>query len=481
MHILMVTAEFAPLAKTGGLADAVAGLSRALVSAGHQVRVLLPRYAHLHDQPTARQPFTIGTSRFFALAGTSTEPEVWLTDTVPAHGEPGPFDDNVIYTGDDRDAARFLALSTAAAAVATSDEWRPDVMHCHDWHAAMAAAMLSSDEVSEPQRLPVLLSLHNVGYQGVFGLNVLADERFAALRELVRRDGDGERYRTADDDPAVNFLRTGIRHATRLSTVSSTYAREIQGADYGMGLEDLLSARAADLSGILNGVDYSHWDPATDPHLPAPYDAAHPSPKRLSTEALCQRLTLSGDGASTVIGVVSRITWQKGIDVLAEALPTLLERTDARFAILGTGDTEVVAQLHDIAAADPARVGFVEGYDEALAHLIFAGSHLLLVPSRYEPCGLTQLYALRYGTTPVVRKTGGLADTILPFDPSSGHGNGAVFETCTPAALTDAVCAAVGWYRNPALREQLVRNGMLADYSWARQVAEYEALYGKLI
>jgi starch synthase len=476
----MVTAEFAPLAKTGGLADAVAGLSRALVSAGHQVRVLLPRYAHLRELPAAGQPFMIGSSRYFVLPGTSTEPEVWLTDTDTASAQGGLFDEDAIYTGDDRDAARFLALSMAAAAVATSVDWRPDVIHCHDWHAALVPALLKAEGADATQRLPVLLSLHNVGYQGIFGLQVLADERFTALRNLIQLDDDGADGGADDGNRAVNFLRTGIRHANRLSTVSPTYAREIQGAEYGMGLQDLLSARAADLSGILNGVDYSHWNPATDRHLPEPYDAADPSPKHLATEALCRRLALPVDSAGVVIGVVSRITWQKGIDVLAEALPVLLEQTDARFALLGTGDTDVVTRLRDTATANPKRVGFVEGYDEALAHLIFAGSHLLLVPSRYEPCGLTQLYALKYGTTPVVRSTGGLADTIQPFDPSSGSGNGAVFDACTPAALTDAVCTAVGWYRDSGLRRQLIHNAMMADYSWTRQVAGYEALYREL-
>lgn len=478
----MVTAEFAPLAKTGGLADAVAGLSRALVAAGHQVRVLLPRYAHLRDLPTACRAFTIGHSRFVTIPGASTAPEVWLTDRHEGTGESRLFDDDVIYFGDDRDAPRFLALSEAAAAVATSDHWQPDVIHCHDWHAALVPALLNAGRAADGRRLPVLLSLHNVGYQGVFDLQVLGDDRYAALRELIRHDsaGDGNGNGDGDGGHTINFLRTGIRHAKRLNTVSPTYAREIQSAEYGMGLEDLLRARAADLCGILNGVDYSHWNPATDPHLPKPYDAAQPSPKRLSTEALCQHLALPDNIETTIVGVVSRILWQKGIDVLADALPALLEKTDARFALLGTGDAEVVARLRDIAASQPTRVGFVEGYDEALAHLIFAGSHLLLVPSRYEPCGLTQLYALKYGTIPVVRKTGGLADTIVPFDPSSGDGNGAVFEPCTPAALTEAVCAAVEWHRDPVLRDKLLRNAMSADFSWARQVAEYEALYRDL-
>ncbi len=464
MRILMVTAEYAPLAKTGGLADAVAGLSRALVANGHQVCVVLPCYAHLRNLAASAATGQTTAGTFHVLPRQHDEPEIRLYDT------PRLYDDAAIYTGDDRDAARFIALSEAAAGLASESEFAPDVVHCHDWHAALVPALLKSRGTAAGDGPAVVLSLHNVGYQGVFGIHVLGDERYERLRALIRDDRDGEH--------TVNFLRTGIRAARSLTTVSPTYAHEVQSPEFGMGLEDVLSERAADLHGILNGVDYSHWNPASDPHIPHAYDAGDPAPKRDATTALRQRMELASS-RQAVVGLVSRITYQKGIELVADALPELLEHSDAQFALLGTGDGDVVARLADIARAWPGRVGFVEGYDETLAHLIFAGSDLLLVPSRYEPCGLTQLYAMKYGTIPVVRRTGGLADTVVPFDPVSGQGNGAVFGPYSSQALADAIRDALRWHADPASRMRIMRNAMHADFSWARQVHEYERIYAE--
>ncbi|MBN1239877.1 MAG: glycosyltransferase, partial [Gammaproteobacteria bacterium] len=289
---------------------------------------------------------------------------------------------------------------------------------------------------------------------------------------LIEPNGDGE--------PFVNFLKTGIRFAERITTVSPRYAEEIQSSpEFGMGLEDLLRERRHELSGILNGVDYRLWSPETDPFIEPHFSRADPAGKQLVKRALCAALSLPEQ--APLVGVVTRLFYQKGIDLLVDALPVLLEQTDACFALLGSGDAELERALAQAAARHPDRVSFTRGYDEALAHRILAGSDLVLVPSRYEPCGLTQMYALRYGTVPVVRATGGLADTIRHFDPATGQGNGSVFDHADVDGLIWGLTTALLWYADAHAWRRLVDNGMRADFSWARQAEPYEALYRELL
>jgi starch synthase len=279
----------------------------------------------------------------------------------------------------------------------------------------------------------------------------------------------------------VNFLRAGVRTADRVTTVSPTYAEEIKGPDLGMGLDDVLRERAGELVGILNGVDYGVWSPESDPFLPFHYDAADLAPKRRIKAALLDRLGMPLELDAPLVGVVSRLAAQKGIDLLAAALPALVADTSAGFVVLGSGGDGVAAELRRLAALHPERVAFHEGYEEELSHLIFAGSDLTVVPSRYEPCGLTQLYALRYGTVPVVRATGGLADTIRHFDPATGSGNGSVFRDADVGGVSWGLRTALGWYADAAAWLRVVRNGMAEDFSWPRQMPHYEALYRSLL
>ncbi|HEX5421518.1 MAG TPA: glycogen synthase [Gammaproteobacteria bacterium] len=483
MKILMVAAEYAPLAKTGGLADAVAGLSGALRERGHDVRVLLPKYPFL--PPPGYSLRTAGDTGgpFEELVGERPGPRVYLL-------EADEFAVNTkVYAGNERDAASFMRLSRGTVELPGNVGWQADVVHCHDWHTALVPALLRarpdrranssgtqragttrSEHVQE--RAPrCLLTLHNVGYQGIFPEEIIERRGYAELGAL--RDEAERSART------VNFLKLGIRYADALTTVSPTYAREIQLPEFGMGLEDVLRARRSDLSGILNGVDYREWSPETDPFLEPHYTRPNLDGKRRIKSALSAALDLPDDGAP-LIGVVTRLVWQKGIDLLAAALPALLENTPARFALLGSGDAELEQSLADLAAHHPARVAFRRGYDEALAHRILAGADFIAVPSRYEPCGLTQLYALRYGTIPIVRATGGLADSVRAFDPGSGTGNGSVFEHADAEGLIWAVSTALGWFGDAALWPQLVNNAMQADFSWAHQAPEYEALYRQL-
>jgi starch synthase len=474
MKILMVCAEFAPWAKTGGLADAVAGLSGALAASGHDVRVLLPRYAHVAAPRGARHSVE-GFGGPFRL--TEVEPELSAEHAGGRRAAPriflldlGELTADVIYTGDSRDAGRFLRLTAAAVAVSAAPGWRPDVLHCHDWHTALVPVL---QRLAPQSAAPTVLTLHNVGYQGVFGDGVLAGHGFTALEAVLPGDPRA--------DGTVNFLRAGLRAADRVTTVSPTYAQEIQRPEFGMGLEDLLSARGRDVIGILNGVDYSVWSPDRDPFLPQRYGAADLAPKRRTKRGLLERLGLAADVDAALVGVVSRLVEQKGIDLLTAVLPMLLAETRTAFAVLGNGDAALATELKRLATAHPTRVAFVDGYDEPLAHQIYAGSDLTVVPSRYEPCGLTQMYALRYGTIPVVRATGGLADTITHFDAATGLGNGSVFRDADPQGVLWGVRTALGWYADRSIWSQLIRNAMAADFSWPRQIPHYEALYRSLL
>jgi starch synthase len=477
MKVLMVCSEFAPLAKTGGLADAVTGLCVALAERGHDVRVLLPRYSRLPPpSPTAEPIPAEGDYTFVEIeqkpSGRSRQrarskqrahstPRIYAVD-LGALGADG------IYSGDQGDAGRFLRLACAVAPLCTALDWTPDVVHCHDWHAALVPVALRVADV----HAPTVLTLHNIGYQGLFAAEVLELYDAAELSPELPPD--------ALAGGNVNFLRAGLRTADVVTTVSPTYAAEIRTPAYGMGLEDILTERGEEVVGILNGVDYDTWGPGVDPFIDGRYDVNDLAPKYRMKGALSVRLGLVPDQNAPLVGLVSRIVSQKGIDLVAAALPTLLQDTRANFVFLGSGDASTVAELKRIATEQPRRVSFTDGYDEPLAHQIYAGSDVFLVPSRYEPCGLTQMYALRYGTIPVVRATGGLADTITHFDPAAGAGNGSVFRDADPGGLLWGVRSAFAWFDEPAVWARLVRNAMAADFSWRKQVKPYEDLYRTL-
>ena len=478
-RILMVCAEYAPLAKAGGLADAAAGLSQALRKRGHDVRVVLPRYG-LEDEEASADARPVGANRQFFASGDLREyncrqmrtgdadPRVYLVDC------PGLLDTGFIYGSGDAELQRFMLLCRAALELCEDLDWIPDVIHCHDWHTAAVPAMLRVERARRPlfANSRTLLTIHNIGYQGVYPVTALAHQQYASIRSELVSHGD---------DPAtVNLLENGIAQADLLNTVSPTHAREIQTAELGMGLDSLLVARAADLSGILNGVDHAAWGPETDRFLRYPYSRDDLSGKRQTRTELGARSGLADHADAVLVGLVSRLVSHKGIDLLIDALPDLLRETSLQFVLLGDGEEPFVTALRDAASKHPNRISFTQGYDDELAHLILAGSDMLLVPSRYEPCGLTQMYALRYGTVPVVRRTGGLADTIDHFNPAAGTGNGCVFEDADAGAVRWALTTAWQWHQNRGVWLRLMRNGMAEDFSWDRRVSEYEALYAQL-
>jgi starch synthase len=462
----MVCAELAPLAKAGGLADAVAGLGAALGRSGHEVRVLLPSYGQGRRAPHVVDSITHGPSRsrYVEVRLDAGPMRVFVLDAPELSG------DGRIYIGDERDVPRFMALNEAAVHFGAALDWTPDILHCHDWHAGLVPALLRARDSSGACRS--VLTLHNIGYQGTFPAAVLDAGHRAELAPWID---------VSAVPPLINFLRTGVQTADLLTTVSPTYAREIQESAYGMGLEDVLHARRDELVGILNGVDYAIWDPRVDPHVATHYDRNDPRGKRDVKQALCAELGLTVDADRPLIGAVTRLVPQKGIDLLAALLPNLLETTDAEFAVLGTGDPDLERELGEIAARFPARVSVTCSYDEPLAHRILAGSDILLVPSRYEPCGLTQMYALRFGTIPVVRATGGLADTIEHFNPAQGTGNGSVFAHADAQGLAWGIGQALAWFADEAVWATLMRNAMAADFSWQRRVGQYVAMYERLL
>jgi len=478
MRILMVAAEFAPLAKTGGLGDMLAGLSGWLARQGHDVRVLLPRYGLL---ATAASTATIssradgpvrvdGTHPGYSLHwldGPATSPRIYLLDAPALYGS-GP-----IYGQGDRDALRFALLAHAAIELCSRLDWQPDIVHAHDWHAALLPLLLHGPAARRNglDDARSLLSIHNIGYQGDFPLALASDCGIAPLTEEL--------------DPAsrssgrLNFLLTGIQQADALSTVSPEHAAEILTPVYGMGLEAALQGRREQLYGILNGVDYACWDPAHDPLIAERYSADDPAGKARCRAALLDELKLlPGDGP--LLAMVSRLASQKGIDLLIELLPELLQQQEPRVAILGSGEPAHEAALNELMAAFPGRLAFISAQDEGLAHRIFAAADIFLVPSRYEPCGLTQLYALRYGAIPVVRATGGLKDTVTHFDPATGLGNGSVFLDADSGGLRWGISQALAWYQDQALFSGLRQNAMRADFSWDRQGPQYVALYERM-
>ena len=478
----MVASEATPFAKTGGLADVVTALSEALDARGHDVRVFLPLYASLNRADRSFHPVEFLSDVRIRMGDFSLGFSVW-TATPPDSDLalyfvhcPALYGRSSLYTESWDEPIRFAFLCRAAIECCQRMGWGPDVFHCHDWHAALVPLYLRTlygwDELFHRSR--TILTIHNLGYQGVFPARAIDALGLAGHAELFHQ----EHLRAG----WINVLETGILHAHALTTVSRTYAREIQTPEQGAGLDGLLRRRSERLVGIVNGVDYAEWSPGHDPYLPFPYSAADLEGKSWNKKALLERAGLGADDLETpLLGMVSRLTSQKGHELLFDTLPPLLHQGRARFVALGSGDRRYAEFLHWLARAFPGRAAFQEGYSEENAHWIEAGADAFLMPSRYEPCGLNQMYSLRYGTVPIVRKTGGLADTVEPYDPGRDEGTGFVFEHFTPAGLGWALDAAIRTYRDtPDAWRRLMLRGMSRDFSWERQSGLYEDVYRRV-
>ena len=479
LKILFATAEAAPFAKTGGLADVSAALPHALTALGHDVRVVLPLYPRVREHAPGLAPLDVRlvlvTPRGAFECGIAhakfpgTELDAWFVDCPALFARPS------IYTQDADEHLRFAVLTRAAIELAQRWQWAPDIVHAHDWHTALMPLYLKTvygwDRLFERTRS--LLTIHNLGHQGVFSAEAAHDLGL----------GDGVKLLHQEDmkDGRINFLKTGLLHAERLSTVSPTYAREIQTESYGFGLHELLRARSGVLSGILNGIDEDVWNPRTDPHLAARYSDRSLYRKEKNKQALLESVGLSYSPDVPVLGIVTRLSHQKGIELLEGALPRVLASSEVRFVALGNGDPRYERFLRELAHAFPGRAVLWQGFHEKLAHMVEAGADVFLMPSLYEPCGLNQMYSQRYGTPPIVRNTGGLADTVTPYDPRTGEGTGFMFDHFTAQGLEWAIGLALDAWRDKKAWTRIQKAGMARHFGWSESAAKYVALYESML
>lgn len=472
-RILFVASEAHPLIKTGGLGDVAGALPAALHALGQDVRLLLPAYRdvlqHVGDLEVAGSLLRQGTHSVRLLSATlpGSDVPVWLVDSPPHFDRAGnPYVDENGRDWPDN-AERYAVFARAATAVALDQAglaWQPTVVHCNDWQSGLVPALLSQT----PARPATVFTVHNLAYQGLFPLAEY--QRLDLPMALWSMDGL-EFYGQA------SYMKAGLAYADMLSTVSPTYAREICTPEFGCGLDGLLRQRADRLRGILNGADYSEWDPARDPHLPHHYSANDLQGKAANKADLQRELGLPRGAAIPLVGFVGRLVEQKGIDLVLAILPELLHE-HVQIVILGSGNKEFEQALAALATQYPRCLRVHIGFSEALAHRIEAGADLFLMPSRYEPCGLNQIYSLRFGTPPLVRATGGLADTVTDVTHGSDRATGFVFDQPTPAALLDTLLRALRLYRtDPRAWRRLIRNGMSRDYSWQQSAVAYLDLY----
>ena len=477
MKVLHVAAEVYPLVKTGGLADVVAALPPALARQGAEVRLLLPGLPPVLDAVMHARPLLVlgplfGAGRVRLLLGRmpTTQLPVYVIDAPYLYRrDGGPYQapdgsewpDNL---------QRFALLGWVAAHLAAGEldeRWTPDLVHAHDWHAAMACAYMAAHA---PTAAAAVFTVHNLAFQGVFPHD---DWRALGLPSSFMSPAGLEFH------GQLSFMKAGLKFADRVTTVSPSYALEIARPEFGCGLDGVIRGRAADVTGILNGIDDEVWNPATDAALATPYRAAQLQGKAVVKQALQREFGLAEEAATPLLVVVSRLSSQKGLDLVLAALPEIV-RSGAQLVVQGTGDAALESAFRIAAQAHPGKLGLHLGYDEARAHRIIGGGDIMLVPSRFEPCGLTQLYALRYGTVPGVRRVGGLADTVNDAGNAGSvadRATGFLFDAATPSALQTCIERAVAAYAQPALWRQLMHNGMVQDLSWDGPARQTLLLY----
>ncbi len=480
LRVLQAGAELFPLIKTGGLADVLGALPPALAALGHDLRLVLPGFAAvvdavLHQRTVVELGALFGAARVTVRLGRLpfSHLSVYVVDAPLLYRRSGgPYQDADGHDWPDN-LQRFALLGWVAAHLATGEldpAWQPQVLHAHDWHAALACTYLQA----HASPVPRVFTIHNLAYQGLFPLS-----DFGLL-------GLGSRFLGAsalEYHGQLSFMKGGLKHAHRITTVSPTYAREIATPEFGAGLDGVIRLRQADVGGILNGVDEAVWNPATDAALAQRYSAERLDGKAVCKAELQRSFGLEPRPEAPLFGVVSRLSAQKGLDLVLAAAPVALA-DGAQLVVQGSGERGLEQALLALAASFPGQVGVRVGYDEAGAHRLIAGADVVLVPSRFEPCGLTQLYALRYGSLPLVRRVGGLADTVVGADEhslASGEATGIAFDEASPAALADALHRAVRLYRQAEVWRGLQRQAMSRRFSWAEAARAYEVLYRSML
>jgi starch synthase len=477
IRVLSVASEIYPIVKTGGLADVVGALPMALNAEGIEMRTLVPGYPDVMKALEAAEE-VLSLSNFHGgparvLSGSSAGLDLLVLDAAHLFARPG----NPYSSQDGADwpdnGIRFAALGRIAADIGQGSiaAFVPDIVHAHDWQAGLTHAYL---RYSDRPRPGTVMTVHNLAFQGQFPRAILGEIGLPSDSFNI----DGIEYYGS-----IGFLKAGLRFADRITTVSPTYAAEIQRPDEGMGLDGLLRGRSDVLSGILNGIDTSVWNPATDTHVASPFNADKLENRAVNKAALQQRLGLRAAPEAFLLGVISRMSWQKGLDLLLETLPTVLGE-HIQIAVLGNGEPDLQSRYTAAAEADPGQIGVRVAYDESLAHLIQAGADAVVVPSRFEPCGLTQLCALRYGAIPIVSRVGGLADTVVDADEPGIAGElatGIKFGPVTTEDLVGALRRANILFRNKIAWRKIQQNGMAVDVSWRNRASRYADLYRQIV
>ncbi len=483
MNILFASSEVAPFAKTGGLGDVGSALPRALAAEGHDVRVIMPMYSRVHGpgrQFTEVIPelwLDLGRTRvkvsLFESALPGTKVPVYFVRCPPLYDRPS------LYGNSDDEHLRFAVLNWAALKACQHLRFAPDVIHCNDWQTSLIPLLLrarfSWDRLFANTR--TVLTIHNLGHQGTFPASVMPETGLADSWYLFHQD----ELRAG----RLGFLMTGLLYANAITTVSPTYAKEIQTPSQGVGLDGVLRQRADVLHGILNGIDEDEWNPSADKHLPVGFSAESLTGKDTCKRALLAAARLPYRREVPVFSLVARLVWQKGIDLAESVLPNLLRHHKFQLVVLGKGEHKYEEFFRLLQRAFPQKVAYESAFSEPRAHLVEAGSDVFLMPSRYEPCGLNQMYSLRYGTIPIVHKTGGLADTVWQYNPRNGRGTGFVFEHFDESGFAWAIRRALevwgsgsGEYRTRW--EALMRNGMSLPLAWKHRVGRYVDVYQKL-
>lgn len=486
IRVFMVAAEGVPFAKTGGLADVVGALPYALAEHGCSVRCFLPRYRQVDLEkfglstllPRRTVSFAGAEVAYRVLAAPAERGVEWLFLDAP-----GFYDRDALYGtyGEDYpdSCERFAFFCQQALATVRELDWRPDVVHCHDWQSGLIPAYLKLKTRTGIvdtfdtffSEIRSLFTIHNIGYQGMFSADKLWITGFSPEHFT---------YEKLEYWGSINFLKAGIVFADRISTVSKRYSEEIQTEAFGRGMDGVLRARAADLTGILNGIDVETWNPATDPHIAANYTAEDLRGKRECRRALSKEVGLNPRVRVPLIGVISRLEEEKGFDLLSSAIPRIMAM-GAQMVVLGTGSPEYHTILSRMARRYSGQFAAVLAFDPVLAHRVEAGADMFLMPSKYEPCGLTQMYSMRYGTVPIVHATGGLADTVTNYDGRTKRGNGFSFSRYSVDALLTAVRRAMKFFNDRERWESIMRAGMRQDFSWSAAADQYRMLYDELL
>lgn len=478
LKVLFLSPEAVPFAKTGGLADVAGSLPGALKHLGIDIRIILPLYKMIKQSDIRIKPIIddlkipLGgeklTARVWEAKGIGKVPTYFLErddlfDRPNLYGNAqGDYYDNL---------ERFSFYCHGALRIAEKISFAPDLIHCNDWQSGLVPALLTGPYAKNSfvGKARSIFTIHNLGYQGIFPaeklwITGLPRDNFLRMEGLEFWGN-------------ISLLKAGIVYSDAITTVSPTYARQIQVNGYGMGMEGILHHRKSSLHGILNGVDYKVWNPATDSHITNKYSPRKLEGKNLCKESLIKEMNLNKSlNQKPLLGMISRLDFQKGIDLLVKILDNILS-LDVGLVVLGAGNSSIQRALSKAAEKNPGKAGITFGFDEPLAHRIMAGTDMFLIPSRYEPCGLTQMYALKYGTIPIVRATGGLEDTIKPFNSQTGKGNGFTFTDYKPKAFFTSVLNAVDLYHNPTSWKKIQNNAMREDFSWDRSARSYLDLY----